>query len=458
MKPQYAEGSQYEFLGVQVKGRVLQATNEPNIKWRDILISLMYGPESDCEAEPNSPGQKSSLITAPFAGAPVSVPGLPAPIILGGVQQTFVAPLLTCLNAGWVNNGVASRWIDTPTDPWQNQGIVGSPGASPSGQGTGLTINTIAVGPQGQVLTGGANTPTIGAGGTGYSVGDTVLLQQAPVIGGTPAVFRVTAVAAGVVTGIALISGGTGYVAQALALTGGNDATITITALSSTGGLVTVTAAPVVAGTGYVVGDVLAIDGPGVGGLVKVTAASALTGTGGGAIATVVLLLPGVGYGPLPLVGQGTTMDNSWSYTNPQGDGYVGGSGLLGSIATRLPLDNNVTLRRTTLVRGKSWRGNIRPTPIDESHSTDDQLNAVGQAAWSVMKQAMYSPISDGETVLYPLLVSVTESQMVRNPTMIGYATLMLPGVDPASGVLNPVIDLALGESRRRKERKTTVV
>ena len=79
MKPQYAEGSQYEFLAVQVKGRSIQALSEPNVKWRDLLLSFYYGPQTGCDAEPNSPGQKSGLITASgLTGAVESVPNLPA--------------------------------------------------------------------------------------------------------------------------------------------------------------------------------------------------------------------------------------------------------------------------------------------------------------------------------------------------------------------------------------------
>jgi hypothetical protein len=384
MKPQYSEGSQYEFLGVQVKGRTLQAFNEPNIKWRDLLLTFYYGPETACDAEPNAAGQKAGLMTASgLTSGAVSVPGLPANFggfgnavnqwQPQGFMSTVMQPLLNALSIRWVNNGVQDRWIDVPTDPYQLQGVAGvNPGAGPVhlGVGAGLTISTTVIGgPPGQVTA--AAITNVAPTGTGYAVGDTI---------------AITTTSPGTILTVLTVGPGG--------------------ALNTTNGSVGITTAPLASATAAV--------------------NSATT--------------------ELPTYG-------SVGYNSPTGDGLVTGNSL--------PLDNNVTVRRYTAVRGKSWRGNVRPAPIAASQvaSTDnDELSSAAAALWKLFAQAMYLPISDGESVLYPLLMSVTESQIVRSPTMIGYAPLVLPGVDPVNGVVNPLVDLALGESRRRKERKTVVV
>lgn len=353
-QPQYAEGSKFEFLGIQVKGRALQAFAEPNIRWRDLLFTFYYGPQTDCDAEPNGPQQKFGLVTASgLTGAPVSVPNLPgSPVVLQGFMTTVMTPLLNALSIGWVNNGILTRWIDTPTDPWQAAGSPGNPGAWPIGGGAGLTITTTVVG-------GLVTVATIVAGGTNYNVGDMITVTTT-----SPGVLlQVTSVAAGVVTGVAIINGGSGAVA---------------------------------------------------------------------AVAS-------------------ATVD--YSYSNPTGDGAVGGN--------RLPLDNNVIVRRYTEVRGKSWRGNVRPCPIAVSQvnaADNDQLSPAAAALWKLFGYGMYTPITDGNSILWPLLVSVTESQLIRSPTVVAYAPLVLPGLQSSTGIFNPIVDLALGESRRRKEKKTVVV
>lgn len=75
-------------------------------------------------------------------------------------------------------------------------------------------------------------TVAVGAGGTGYTVNDVLIVVQAGASGGT---VTVTSVDAGVITGISLTTPGSGYsVADGLAVTGGTgaDATVNITAIS----------------------------------------------------------------------------------------------------------------------------------------------------------------------------------------------------------------------------------
>jgi len=324
------------------------------------LLSFYYGPQTGCDTTPNSPGQKSGLITATAAQVlaagqgPIAVAGLPGLIQPAGFASTVMTPLLAAISDGWVNNGIQSRWVDTPTDPWQLQGTPQVPGASPKGTPAGLTIGYTAV-------AGVVTAAIVTVGGADYNVGDLITFTGA----GSGAVLQVaTCEAEGIAVTLSVVNGGLGYT------------------------------------------------------------------TAAGPIATV-----------------------SYSYMSPAGDGLEGGD--------RLPLDNNVTVRRFTDVRGKSWKGNVRPCPIAVSQldATDnDQLNPAAVTLWKAFATAMHTPISDGESLLYPLLISVTESQMIRTPTLIGYAPLVLPGLNPVTGVQNSLLNLALGESRRRRERKTTVV
>lgn len=358
--PQMTTGAKYQFLEYQVRGRVLQADEQPNVKWRDIILNLFYGPRTGCDSEPNSPGQKGSLATATAAEVlaagqgPIEVPNLGS-VQPAGFMATFMTPLLSAISVGWVNNGIYGRWFDTPTDPFQSVGTFGDPGVAPAGGGgAGATITTLTV------------------------------------------------------------DGG--------------------------GAILTYTAVPVAGGTGYNVGDIVTLGGAGTGALFRIM--STTTPTSG--IADLVsLVAPGTGYAPA--VAAATTA--TFSYQNPDGDGAVGGD--------RLPLDNNATIRRYTAIRGKSWRGNIRPAPIAESQTLADQFTPAAQALWKAVANGMYTPISDGESILYPLLISATESQLIRTPTRVAYAPLVLPGIDPVTGSLNAVVDLALGESKRRKERKS---
>lgn len=340
MKPQQISGSTYEVLGIQERGRVL----ESNGVYRDLLRTYYYGPSSSCSATPNGQGQKKTLVTTPATG----------------FQAVVTTPMIAALNKGWINGGIWAKWMDSPTDPWEQVSLTG-PGARPATSGAGLTVD-------------------------------------------------ITANGDGAVTAAVLNAVGAAYPASTY-----------VTVVVSTGGV------------NCIIGGMT--DGAG-------------TFTG----ATFAVVNPGTGYA----TGAATATQQPSSYLFPTGDGAVG------SLSSRLPLDNNVTIRRYTQVRGKNWKGNLRPTPIDKTHATDDQLNLVGQAAWKPLVGiaipavlGMYASISDGDSTLVPILISPSESQMIRYPTRIAYAPMQLPGLDPVTGQVNPLIDLALGESKRRKERKS---
>lgn len=122
---------------------------------------------------------------------------------------------------------------------------------------TAIQTATVAVTP--------AKTITIGgAAGTGYAVGNTFSIA-----GVTGSIGQVTAVSTGVVTGVALIAGGTG------ATVATNLATTALTG-SGSGLEVDVTAVGTGGGTGYVVGDIVGVVFAGASnGYLQVSAATA---------------------------------------------------------------------------------------------------------------------------------------------------------------------------------------
>ena len=264
-----------------------------------------------------------------------------------------MTPLLEALSESWINNGVLSRWFDTPTDPFQAQGTPGSPGAYPLGEGGGATITTTVV--------------------------------------------------AGVVTAVAI--------------------------------------ANVAGGTNYAVGDILTVSVTSPGVLLLVTSVG--TGADAGKLDTThgsVIVIAG-GAVCVAAIASATV---DYSYSNPDGDGQVAG--------TRSPLDTNVVIQKCTEIRGKSWKGTWRPCPIgavqqDSAVGDMDQLSPAAQLLWKIFAYSTYLPITDGESILYPLLVSVTESQVIRTPTLVAYAPLVLPGLNSKTGVFNPIVDIAFGSS-----------
>jgi hypothetical protein len=142
------------------------------------------------------------------------------------------------------------------------------------------------------------------------------------------------------------------------------------------------------------------------------------------------------------------------------GNGGTTGGGVGASLASRMPMDNHVTFRKFTGIAGKEWsRGRWKFCPIDESQVGGDELTAGAQTAWAALKAPLYAAITDGTTtngvpnLLYPILVSTKLSQVRRSPTRICYAPLVLPGLNYITQLTNPIINLTIGEQRRRKEK-----
>ena len=142
--------------------------------------------------------------------------------------------------------------------------------------------------------------------------------------------------------------------------------------------------------------------------------------------------------------------------------GTTGGN--VGSIATRMPLDNHVTVRKFTGVAGKEWsRGRWKFCPLDESVVSGDELTSAAQIAWAAFQPQLYLPITDGTTtsgvpnLLYPILVSTKLSQLRVFPTKICYAPLVAPTANYITQTTPAMINATIGEQKRRKEKPTVV-
>jgi len=243
-----------------------------------------------------------------------------------------------------------------------------------------------------------------GTGGTGVMANPLVVVVDAT---GSGAVITPTIVA-GVVTGYTVTAGGTGYTAPTVLVFGN-------------GGFQNQVAAPLVQtvfAKDWINDGIYAqwIDSPN-----DIDLQVGLTGPG---------VVPAGGY------------------LTPTGDGGVG------ALGQRLPLDNNVTVHKYTGEKGRSWSGKAwHPTCVPITFFTNDDMNAIGKAAWNQVKGCFYAPITDGQSTLYPVLISQSKSQLSVNPTVIASAPLILPGTDVVRGVSNPVVNYTIGESRRRKEK-----
>ena len=142
--------------------------------------------------------------------------------------------------------------------------------------------------------------------------------------------------------------------------------------------------------------------------------------------------------------------------------GTTGGD--IGSLGTRLPLDNHVTVRKFTGIAGKEWsRGRWKFTPIDDSDTLGDELDVAAQILWAAFQPQLYKPITDGSTtngvpnLLYPILVSTKLSQVRVFPTKICYAPLVAPIANYVTQTTPAMINATIGEQTRRKEKPSVV-
>jgi hypothetical protein len=123
-------------------------------------------------------------------------------------------------------------------------------------------------------------------------------------------------------------------------------------------------------------------------------------------------------------------------------------SGTIGGVSTdRTTLFNAVFYQLVTGDRGRSWRGKKHFGPIPESHTTEDELNSTGIAAWNSVDGGLAALIglNDGlSRVWTPIVVSQAKS-------VLGDETLRsISYSDGLSWERSNVV----GTMKRRKERR----
>lgn len=104
--------------------------------------------------------------------------------------------------------------------------------------------------------------------------------------------------------------------------------------------------------------------------------------------------------------------------------------GTMGGIATdRTTLFNAVYLSGYTAVRGRNFLGSKHFGPVAEEHTTGDELNTAGKAAWDATTGALnaLNPMDDGVGTLWNQIIlstslSVLGNEPVRTAT---YTTLI---------------------------------
>lgn len=184
------------------------------------------------------------------------------PVQIGGVGGYF---LVTATSGVITSISVATGVVTSFTRGAEGSGYLTADNVSTTGgTGTGLTLNiedtqtefSCAVVYGGGPVTSG----TVDAGGTGYAVNDLVFPTESSQPLSTGASFKVTSVSGSVITGIVLVSGGTGYAsATGLPTTtsgSGTGATISISvAVPSSFPLTTATDVPDVFSGGIPISD-----------------------------------------------------------------------------------------------------------------------------------------------------------------------------------------------------------
>jgi len=139
---------------------------------------------------------------------------LPA-LALAQVNNYNILTTTSAVTQGFLDNSTL-----VATDAFAKQSVLAASATIPIANLTGGTYNfaTAGTGAQIVVITSGGSISgvlTIAAGGSGYQVGDCLVM----VGGNGDAIMRVTSVSSGVITGVAVVYGGTGYVGS-LQLTG----------------------------------------------------------------------------------------------------------------------------------------------------------------------------------------------------------------------------------------------
>lgn len=155
-------------------------------------------------------GAFAYLWTLPFDGGLTEIK--PGDIIEGGTSGAYATVALVNKTSGtWGSTAAGVLWLKSKAGTFQDN--------------------------EDLIISGKVSTIAIGAGGTGYAVGDIVTITQT---GGSGAKAVVTTVSGGVVTGLVLVEGGQGYAEDtdlatvAVTGSGNDDLTVDISALSTT--------------------------------------------------------------------------------------------------------------------------------------------------------------------------------------------------------------------------------
>lgn len=297
-----------------------------------------------------------------------------------------------------------------------------------------LALGTAAVvtSPANITIAGGIITAIVtSAAGVGYNQLAPPLVMIFDTGGGSGAYATATVGPTGTITAINVLFGGSGYTAAT---------TVTIVAPGQQGFQGTV-AGPLIASVfarDWINNGIFARWIDTISDKELMVGSATLVGPaplGGGAAAA-----PGSG-GVVPAGGAG-------GYITPTGDGGIG------ALGSRLPLDNNVTVQKYTGQRDRSWSGRPwHPCCVPTTFFVNDDMSVGGKAAWSAIKAAFMQPITDGQSVLYPISISQVNSRTQQNPTEIAWTPIIHPGWDPVRNVYDPIVNNTLGESRRRKEK-----
>lgn len=101
-------------------------------------------------------------------------------------------------------------------------------------------------------------------------------------------------------------------------------------------------------------------------------------------------------------------------------------------------------IKKTTGVRGKSYRGSLKMYPLGESQTTiatDDELNAGALTVFGALAAAILAGFTDaGGNVWTPVLLSRTLSQLKTNPTTV-----------KITGITGTSVRKTLGHMRHRQ-------
>jgi hypothetical protein len=146
------------------------------------------------------------------------------------------------------------------------------------------------------------------------------------------------------------------------------------------------------------------------------------------------------------------SIDSRWMDTyEDQWQAQVTAGGVGAVAGDSLPLEDCVTIRKNTGIRGKSYKGSWHFAPASESDTTKDELNAGGIATWvTALRPTLAANISDNLSTFGPVLLS--QSSKLGVNLELPYP-LNIVGAD----LVGPLpVNLTIGDMKKRKERPST--